>query len=438
MDVAAAAAQVLAEVLDKRAPLPLALSRQRVRFNNVGHQPLLQELCYGTLRWLPRLEAIMEQLLSRPLNRLNREVACLLATGLYRLDYMNIPDHAAVHLTVEGCAQIRKPWARRVVNAALRRYLRERRRIGLRLSHSRVAQYAHPNWLIEAIAGAWPEDWERILAAGNTRPPLCLRVNRRRAKPHACQTELARAGIRAKPVPHCPYALSIDGSVPVSALPGFAEGHLSVQDAAAQLATALLEPAPAERVLDACSAPGGKSGAILEHTVPLRLWCLDRSETRLGQVRENLARLGLTAHVVSGDLRSPRDWWDGMHYDRILLDVPCSATGVIRRNPDIKMARTVDDIRQAAVVQTELLEAAWQLLAPGGRLVYASCSILSEENEQPLGNFLQRHTDAHSLPICAAWGRPRGPGRQILPGWQDMDGFYYAVLKKLRWQPAWN
>lgn len=438
MDVAAAAAQVLAEVLDERAPLPLVLGRQRARFNNAGHQPLLQELCYGTLRWLPRLEAIMEQLLSRPLNRLNREVACLLATGLYRLDYMNIPDHAAVHLTVEGCTQIRKPWARRVVNAALRRYLRERRRIGIHLSHSRVARYAHPDWLIEAIADAWPGDWERILAAGNTRPPLCLRVNRRRAQPHACRAELARAGIRATPVPHCPYALSIDSPVPVSALPGFAEGRLSVQDAAAQLAAALLAPAPAERVLDACAAPGGKSGALLEHAAPLQLWCLDRSETRLEKVRENLARLGLAARVVAGDLRAPQDWWDGAHYDRILLDVPCSATGVIRRNPDIKTARTADDVRQAAAAQAELLEAAWRLLAPGGRLVYASCSILPEENERPLGAFLRRHTDACSLPIRAAWGRPRGPGRQILPGWQGMDGFYYAVLKKLHWQPAWN
>ena len=432
MDVAAAAARVLTEVLEARAPLPLALDRQRHRLGNARHQPLLQELCYGTLRWLPRLEAIMEQLLARPLHRLNREVACLLATGLYRLDYMNIPDHAAVHLTVEGCTQIRKPWARRIVNATLRRYLRERHRIGRCLETSRAAHHAHPDWFIEALTRAWPGEWQRILTAGNTRPPLYLRVNRRRTSLYDCRAQLAQAGISSVPVPHCPYALRIDAPVPVDDLPGFTEGWLSVQDAAAQLAAELLDAAPGERILDACAAPGGKSCAILERSAALQLWCLDRSEARLARVRQNLARLGLSARVVAGDLCTPCEWWDGRPYDRILLDVPCSATGVIRRNPDIKAARTAADVRRAAVVQARLLESAWQLLAPGGRLVYASCSILPEENEQPLGAFLERHVEARARPVCAAWGRPRGPGRQILPGWQDMDGFYYAVLTKTR------
>ncbi len=430
MDVAAVATRVLMQVLEEKLPLTQALVRQREQLSDPQRLPLLQELCYGTLRFMPRLEAVMELLLARPLPRLNREVACLLATGLYRLEHMNISDHAAVNLTVEGCSALRKPWARGLINATLRRYLRERERIKQRLRDSQIARHAHPAWLIAAIRQAWPQDWEQILETGNTQPPLTLRVNRRRGTRQAYQQQLWQQGIRSTPVPHCPCALLLHEAVPVARLPGFSAGAVSVQDAAAQLGSLVLDATPGERVLDACAAPGGKAGAILEQSPGVKLWCLDRAAPRLERVRENLHRLGLHALLVAGDLLKPGDWWDGQHFDRILLDTPCSATGVIRRNPDIKLVHTPDDIAGLATLQTLLLTAAWALLKPGGRLVYASCSILPAENTRPVGDFLRQHADACVEPIRAPWGRSCGPGRQILPGWQNMDGFYYASLHK--------
>ncbi len=393
-------------------------------------QALLRDLCFGALRWHERLTAIIDQLLTKPLKKADKDVECLLRIGLYQLIYQRTPDHAAVNETVKAAKKLKKPWAGGLINGVLRSFIRDQANILTTIEHSPGARYAFPEWLVQRIQAAWPADWENILQASNNRPPMTLRVNQRSQSTSAYWQELRASSIAAEPVAGVESALNLQTPVGVEQLPGFGEGHVSVQDAAAQLAALLLDCQPGMKVLDACAAPGGKTCHLLELTDDLQLLAIDSSDTRLQRVRENLNRLHLQAEVKAADAAEPNQWWNGQAFDRILLDAPCSATGVIRRHPDIKVLRRDSDIAALQQEQARLLRALWPTLKPGGRLLYATCSILPEENIRQVEHFLQQQNDAMHLPISGDWGRKLSAGLQILPGDNGMDGFYYALLEK--------
>ncbi|GAB4300757.1 MAG: 16S rRNA (cytosine(967)-C(5))-methyltransferase RsmB [Thiohalomonadaceae bacterium] len=417
--------QVLAEGRSLAAVLPPALHSVPP-----AERGLTQELCYGTLRWAPRLEALAARLLDKPLRARDSDVHALLLVGLYQLLYLNVPPHAAVSLTVDATVKLKKEWARGLLNGVLRRLLREQEPLLAAVDASESAALAHPAWLLARCEQDWPEDWRAIAAANNAHPPMTLRVNRRQDSREGYLARLAAAGITATAVTQTPDAITLATPMAVEQLPGFAAGAVSVQDAAAQLAAGLLQLAPGQRVLDACAAPGGKTGHMLETCPDIELLALDSEAERLQRVAENLARLQLEAELHAGDAGDPSAWWDGRPFDRILLDAPCSGSGVIRRHPDIKALRRAEDITTLAAQQARLLRALWPLLAPGGILVYATCSILTAENAGQVTAFLRDEAQAQELPITASWGRAVAAGRQILPGENGMDGFYYAVLRK--------
>lgn len=392
----------------------------------IAQRPLAQALAYTTLRRYWSLDARVRQRLHRPLKARDADLHALLLVGACELTHLDTPAHAAVSQTVEAAVALGKPWARGLVNAVLRGLQRDPDRP----PDDPQARHDHPAWLLEALERAWPDDWTAIVAAGNRPPPMTLRVVGERA---AALARLAEAGIEARPHPCVASAVVLAQPRPVAELPGFATGRLSVQDASAQLAAPLLDARPGMRVLDACAAPGGKTGHLLQHTPNLCLTALDQDGKRLQAVEDNLARLGVGATLLVADAGAPQTWWDGRPFDRILLDAPCSASGVIDRHPDIKHLRRPEDIPALARTQARLLDALWPTLAPGGILVYATCSLLPEENAEQMAAFLDRHPDAHPLPIEAPWGRPAGAGRQILPGRDEaMDGFFYARLEKRR------
>jgi 16S rRNA (cytosine967-C5)-methyltransferase len=358
-------------------------------------------------------------------------VRVALLLGLYQLMYTRVPEHAAVAESVEGVRRAGKPWATGLVNGVLRGFLRGRAALTAKLEDSVEGRLAHPAWLAGMSADAWPSDWERILGHNNERPPLVLRVNARRRTREAYLAELGEAGVAATPVAHAGQGVQLREARDVDAIPGFADGVVSVQDGAAQLAADLLGPQPGMRILDACAAPGGKSAHILETQPAIaELIAVDRDGDRLQRVRDNLARLDLDANLVAADAGEPNAWWDGGTFHRILLDAPCSGTGVIRRNPDIKVLRREADVDALAAGQARLLDALWPLLAPRGRLLYATCSYLPRENDHVLAGFLAKHPDAACGPMEYTWGRPTRHGRQVLPGEDAMDGFYYALLGK--------
>ncbi|MGD8498003.1 MAG: 16S rRNA (cytosine(967)-C(5))-methyltransferase RsmB [Chromatiales bacterium] len=394
---------------------------------------LVQELSYGVLRWHLRLEALVRALLSRPLRRRDQDVAWLLELGLYQLIYMRLPDYAAIDQTVEATREIGKPWASGLTNAVLRRYLREADALGPALDERDPGiRYAMPAWLIGELQGAYPRDWSAICEAANTRPPMTLRVNRRQVSRETYLTGLRAAGIEAEPHPIVETAITLRQPVPIERLPGFDRGRVSVQDAAAQLAAPLLALEPDLRVLDACAAPGGKTAALLE-SVPdgLDLTAVDVDPERATRIDETLRRVGLPARVEVADAATPQSWWDRQPYDRILLDAPCSATGVIRRHPDIKLHRRADDLTALQARQDALLSALWPLLKPSGMLLYVTCSILPRENVQRVSAFVAQQADAVELRIEPTdWGRGCERGRQILPGEAGMDGFYFARIQK--------
>ena len=428
MNVRAVAARLLGQVLGQGQSLARVLppALEQVDPRDRG---LLQELGYGICRWQPMLQALLDRLLERPLDPSEPAVRALLLTGLYQLHYLRIPEHAAVAETVTAARQLRKPWAAGLVNAVLRAFLRRRAELLAALETDREARTAHPRWLLDVLQRDWPDDWSAIIAANNARPPMTLRVNSRRVSREDYRSRLAEAGWTAEPAAP-PTALTLAEPVEPTLLPGFTEGWISVQDAAAQWAAPLLDLRPGLRVLDACAAPGGKTGHLLECSPNLDLTALDWDATRLERVRETLVRLRASAHLVVGDAERPTEWWDGILYDRILVDAPCSATGVIRRHPDIKLLRREQDINALAESQQAMLSSLWPLLRPDGRLVYATCSVLRRENEDVMAAFLATHPDAWETPITADWGRALLHGRQILPGEAGMDGFYYAVLVK--------
>lgn len=394
--------------------------------------PLARELAYGVCRFAPRLGVLARGLFERPMKPRDRDIDALLWIGIYQLEYLRVPAHAAVHATVAAARTLGKPWAVGLLNAVLRRYQREREARLAAADADPAARAAHPRWLLEQIGRVWPDDVRTIVEAGNARPPMWLRVTRARTTRADFQSRLTGAGIGCVAGPEGTDALRLDQPVDVAALPGFADGLVSIQDLAAQRAAPLLGAQRGQRVLDACAAPGGKTAHLLELADgDLELVAIDRDAARLDAVRSGLARLGLRADCVAADAAAADTWWDGRPFDRILLDAPCSATGVIRRHPDIKLLRRPADIAPLAARQRQLLDALWPTLAPGGLLLYATCSILPAENAEVVAGFLAHHADARSGSIDVPWGRVAGAGRQLLPGDpDDCDGFFFAQIRK--------
>ncbi|MBH3423254.1 16S rRNA (cytosine(967)-C(5))-methyltransferase RsmB [Pseudomonas gessardii] len=426
-----AAAKALAAVLNGKASLNSSLPVQLDKVDD-RDRGFTQDLAFGTARWQPRLSALAAKLLQKPFKAADADVEALLLVGLYQLLYSRVPAHAAIGETV-GCAdKLKKPWAKALLNAVLRRAQRESAGLLAELEHDPVVRTAHPRWLQKSLKAFWPEQWEAICAANNAHPPMILRVNRRHHRRDAYLTLLAEAGINASACVYSQDGIVLETAGDVRSLPGFAEGWISVQDEAAQLAADLLDLAPGQRVLDACCAPGGKTCHIMEVEPGLAgVVAVDLEAKRLVRVRENLARLGLDAELIAADGRDTATWWDGKPFQRILLDAPCSATGVIRRHPDIKLTRQPDDIAALAVLQGELLDALWPTLEVGGILLYATCSTLPTENTEVIEAFLARTSGARELDIATAAGIKQPHGRQLLAQDGGHDGFYYAKLIKI-------
>jgi 16S rRNA (cytosine967-C5)-methyltransferase len=429
----AQAAGVVAAVATQGQSLDAALADAEERLPETD-RPLLRLLCYGTVRHYWRLSEQVDSLLERPLRRRDRVVHALLAVGMYQLADTRVPDHAAVSETVEAVRVLRRPRHASLVNAVLRRALRDR--VGEREPVGREAIYDHPAWLLDNLARDWPADWRDIVAANNRRAPMWLRANTRHGSAAEYLGRLKADGIGAECLPAVPGAVRLHEPVAVDALPGFGEGHVSVQDAAAQLAAPWLLDGIEGRVLDACAAPGGKSGHLLELGADrIDLTCIDSDPKRLQSVASNLDRLQLDATLIAADASKPKRWWCGEPFNAILVDAPCSASGVIRRHPDIKLLRRPSDIVALAEGQLAILEPLWPLLEPGGRLLYVTCSVLAAENDEVVAAFIDRHDDARESQVLHDYNihdlmRDKTRGCQVLPGTADMDGFYYASLEK--------
>lgn len=418
----------------------LTLSQQKVPLSYLTPQlsPFSRELLYGVCRQLIRLTCIANALI--PKKPKVEAVWYAMLLGLYQLHFLKLPDYAVVKETVNLLSH-KNQWAKGLINAALRRFCRESETIIAALADDENFKFGHPSWFIKRVKTNWPLHWEALLEANDQHPPMTIRVNTQQISVENYQNLLKQHQIDAIRHPIAQDALTLITPCDVQKLPHFNQGFCSVQDAAAQLAASLLNLSPQLRVLDACSAPGGKTGHLLEKEPHLKTCvALDVDEKRLFRVQQNLDRLGLSATLIVSDASKPEAWWDGLLFDRILLDAPCSATGVIRRHPDIKLLRTEIEIAEVVKTQAKLLTVLWPLLAPGGRLIYATCSIMPEENELQIAQFCSNQADCKIIPIAEhlntneqlVWGIDTSHGRQILPGIYQMDGFFYSILEKIK------
>lgn len=403
---------------------------QLAKMDNPEDQGLYAELCYGTLRQFPRLNLILSQLLQKQIKPQDADVRALLLLGLYQLSFTRIPDHAVLDQTVEAVTGLGKNWARGLTNAILRNYLRQKEQIESQLASNIEYKTSLPQWMIEEWQQAWPEKFDQLAETANQYPPMCLRVNQKKNERESYISMLKEAGIDAQAGTMSTSAVKLAQPAAVSALPGFFEGNCSVQDEAAQLCAPLLQLQPGLRVLDACAAPGGKTGHLLETCPDIDLVAMDNSSRRLEDVKSNLDRLGFGAELLAEDAAAIDKWWNQQPFDRILLDAPCSGTGVIRRHPDIKVLRRPTDINSFCQQQQRLLDGLWPTLAENGLLLYVTCSIMPAENESQIEKFLARHPDARVQTIDADWGIGLPLGRHLLPGDQGADGFYFAMLTK--------
>lgn len=430
MNTRAIAARALQRVSYQGESLTEVLQHSNIQNLPARDQAWVRHVCFGAVRWHGRLGAILRELLDKSIKASDKDIECLLRLGLYQIIYQRTPDHAAVSETVQAAKALKKAWAGSLVNGVLRRFLREQESILAKADQVESAQYSFPTWLADRLKQAWPEDWQAIMHASNEHPPLSLRVNALVMSREQYLERLQQSEIVAEPWLQTEMGIYLPEAFTVTELPDFAQGAFSVQDAAAQQAAPLLTCHTNMRVLDACAAPGGKTCHLLERYPGIDLWALDNSAKRTQQVYENLTRLNLKAQVKVADAGDLDTWWNGRGFDRILLDAPCSATGVIRRHPDIKLLRKKTDIATLQQQQAKLLKALWQVLKPGGQMLYVTCSILPEENNLQIEQFLQTESDVQVKQIEANWGRALSVGRQILPGEQGMDGFYYALLEK--------
>lgn len=418
------AAQLIERVVDKGESLSAVLPDAQKKVSDKD-SALLQEICFGVLRTLPQLEGLISKLMARPMTGKQRVLHYLIMVGLYQLQYTRIPPHAALAETVEGAEVLKRGNLKGLINGVLRQFQRQQETLIAGLDQG-PQRYLHPNWLLHRLQQAWPAQWQQIVEANNHRPPMWLRVNRQHHSRDAWLALLQAQGKTAFIADDADDALRLDVPAAVSQLPGFDQGWVTVQDLSAQRCALFLEPQKGESVLDLCAAPGGKTTHILEIAPEAQVMAVDLDTQRLKRVNENLQRLGMQAEVVQGDGRYPELWCGDRQFDRILLDAPCSATGVIRRHPDIKWLRRDRDIAVLASVQREILDAIWPRLKRGGTLIYATCSILPEENQQQISSFLGRHTDAVAVSLA---GAPEH-GWQVFPQIDGGDGFFYAKLLK--------
>jgi len=382
------------------------------------------------LRLYPRLNLVLDALLSKGLKTKDADVRALLLIGLYQLFYMRIPDHAVLDQTVNATQALKKKWARGFTNAILRNAQRKKDTLFEQFSKNNEFTSAHPKWLYDRLQQAWPNNLAEMLDANNQYPPMCLRINQQAGELSTYEQALTDLEIAYEPCLYSPIGLRLVKPIGVENLPHFQEGYVSVQDEAAQLCAPLLSLEKGMRVLDACAAPGGKTGHLLEYQPELELTAMDISEQRLADVASNLARLKRNATLLVGDAADTESWWDKKPFDRILLDAPCSGTGVIRRHPDIKLLRRPEDIDSFTQQQSRLLEHLWPLVTENGLLLYVTCSIMPEENDEQIKAFIARHHDAEVQTISVDWGIPQRSGRQLLPTPKGADGFYFALLKK--------
>lgn len=424
-NVRALAAKCCFAVIDQGRSLSDELPKQQAKAAEKD-KGLLQELCYGVLRYLPELENEVRQLMDKPIKGKQRVFHFLIVLGIYQFKYMRVPDHAAVSETVAATGALKNRHLKGLVNAVLRNYLRQKDQ--LTASTSDAVTFNHPSWFIKKIKNGYPEQWQDILAANMLRPPMWLRVNSAKFEHQSYLKLLVDADIAIERTEPLSNAIQLTKAIDVNKLPFFTEGGVSIQDAAAQQAARLLDCQPNDIVLDCCAAPGGKTCHILETQPNIQsMTAIDVEEERLVRVAENLSRLNLQAKLIAADASKPDTWWDGQKYDRILLDAPCSGTGVIRRHPDIKWLRKADDINVLTQLQAEILKNNWSLLKPGGTLLYATCSILPEENSEQIEQFIAQNSDAELVDLAEYSGNI---GWQILPDERNMDGFYYAKLRK--------
>lgn len=432
MNTRALAANALAPVIGGKSSLSGYFDKTLNELEG-KERAFFQELCFGALRTFHQLDRLASQLLGKPLRAKDQDVYALIILGLYQLRELRVPDHAAISECVEAAKTLNKTWAVRLINGVLRNYQRRAEELEKQLAGDATYCWSHPTWLIEQIQQAWPEHWQQILQTNNSQPPLTIRVNPLKTDLSTYRKCLQKQNIEFRETEASHHGIQFLSKVVVSELPGYEHGLFSVQDEGAQIAAHLLSLGPHSRVLDACCAPGGKATHIIESDPHIgELVCLDIDEMRMQRVRENFVRLGHSATFVVGDASTPENWWDKRYFDGILLDVPCSASGVIRRHPDIKLLRQPADLAKLVALQARILRAVWQTLAPGGMLVYATCSIFPQENEQVIEAFLHECEDALHDPISANWGLERVYGRQLLPRDEGHDGFYYARLIKKR------
>ncbi len=426
----ALAANALLDVVDKQKSLTPVLARLSLVVEPQD-KGLLQNMCYGSCRHFFSINALSKIMLERALPEEARPVQALLWVGLYQLAYGNISEHAAINETVEACGQLKMDKYRGLLNAILRRFQREKTELLEGLKSSDVTHYEHPKWFIKLLKKSWPEQWQTICTQANLQAPMCLRINHSQQSSSEYLQTLSSESIKASKGKLSLTSVYLERPMDPLLLPVFAQGSCSVQDEAAQLAAQLLDPQKGDRLLDACSAPGGKACHLLEAVDnQADLTAMDADAKRLERVTENLERLQLSAKTLVGEAQHPDTWWDGQAYDRILLDVPCSATGVVRRHPDIKLLRQKEDIDNLAILQRQILDQAWQLLKPGGTLLYATCSILPAENSLNIKAFLAEQKDAQLQTIELNSGLDTDFGWQLFPQEKSHDGFFYALLKK--------
>ena len=434
VNIRALAAKCCYSVIDQGRSLSDELPRQQDKAT-LKDKGLLQEICYGVLRYLPELEHDVRALMQKPLTGKQRVFHFLLLVGVYQIKYMRIPDHAAVSETVAATGALKNRQMKALINGVLRNFVRasESNTLHKQETLPTSIEYNHPSWFIKKVQKAYPTQWQQILEANQQKPPMWLRVNQQHHTSTEYQGLLIVAEIDVNSVEPLSHAIELTRPTDVTKLPGFDQGWISVQDGAAQQAALLLDCQPGDIVLDCCAAPGGKTCHILEQTPDIAsMTAIDVEASRLVRVEENLARLGLTAKVIAANAANSKTWWDGQQFDRILLDAPCSGTGVIRRHPDIKWLRKASDIDALVILQQQILNETWSLLKPGGTLLYATCSILPQENSEQVMHFIKNNTDAKLLTINGN-DEPEKEvvGWQLLPGEKNMDGFYYAKLLKI-------
>lgn len=434
MNSRAIAHKIIVNVIQSRCSLNESFKKSLPTTLTAQERGFIKDCCFGSLRWFHQLSKIKSRLLHSPLKKKDNDIDCLILLGLFQILHSETPDHAAVAETVSVCHTLKKDWAKPLVNKCLRRFIQEKTDILAALNDDVEAHYSHPQWLIEKIQEAWPEHWEDILNANNQKPPLWLRINLQKTSQDDYLKQLTQNNIAASASELISTAIKLDPPLPVDKILNFHNGYASVQDIAGQFAAELLDLKKGQHVLDACAAPGSKTCHILESEPELsKLVIIDNDPARFPQLKENIDRLQLShqhLQLVLADVTHTQQWWDGTPFDRILLDAPCSSTGVIRRHPDIKLLKQADDIAQLSQLQHRMLTMLWPLLKKGGKLLYSTCSVLPEENEKIIQTFLMKTKDVVIEKIKIPAGTAQKHGVQLLPKQKENDGFYYALLCK--------